>query len=260
MFAASPCLPERGSAILGPVRNRNAGFVAGLCSLVLVTLAAWWWARSGAPIRVSIVEPPARDEVPAAAGGAPRSSAAAASRPPAVSSAPSPTAGAWPSSPDESRVALIRSDAIELVDARGAAPSVRIPPYGAEAPEEMGDGTYMGVRVLARRPAPVLSAARTAARSRARPGVARRGRTIPIDGGGFQDSFVGDFVLDRAGTRIYALDQFNYRLVTIDCRQRDGAAVGARRAQSRSRSRSRPTAGRRGSPTSACSSTRCCPA
>ena len=44
--------------------------------------------------------------------------------------------------------------------------------------------------------------------------------SIPIDGDGFEDSFVGDFVLDASGTRLYVLDQFNYRLVTVDVARR----------------------------------------
>jgi len=48
--------------------------------------------------------------------------------------------------PDESRLALIRSDAIELVALRGAESNVRIPPHGVKPSEEMGEGTYMGWR------------------------------------------------------------------------------------------------------------------
>jgi len=52
------------------VRIRNAGFVAGLCGLALVALGSWWWTRSAAPIRVSIIESPGRHGVPAAADSA----------------------------------------------------------------------------------------------------------------------------------------------------------------------------------------------
>jgi YVTN family beta-propeller protein len=39
---------------------------------------------------------------------------------------------------------------------------------------------------------------------------------IPVDGNGFADSFLGDFVISRDGRRLYAVDQHNYRMVTVD--------------------------------------------
>src|SRR5262249_17046602 len=40
--------------------------------------------------------------------------------------------------------------------------------------------------------------------------------SIDINGDGFEDSFVGDFVVSRDGKRLFAVDQFNYRMVVID--------------------------------------------
>src|SRR5262249_5170285 len=40
--------------------------------------------------------------------------------------------------------------------------------------------------------------------------------SIDINGDGYVDSFLGDFVLSRDGKRMFAVDQFNYRLVVVD--------------------------------------------
>jgi DNA-binding beta-propeller fold protein YncE len=40
--------------------------------------------------------------------------------------------------------------------------------------------------------------------------------TIDLNGQGFSDSFVGDFVLSEDGRMLYAVDQFNYRMVAAD--------------------------------------------
>jgi YVTN family beta-propeller protein len=39
---------------------------------------------------------------------------------------------------------------------------------------------------------------------------------VPFDGQEYRDSYVGDLTLSRDGSRLYALDQANFRLVTID--------------------------------------------
>ena len=198
------------------MRIRKAGFVAGFCSLVFVTLAASWWARSGAPIRVSVVESPARDEVPAAAGD--RATLISGRRVTPAGRVVLTQSYSWGMAvaPDESRLALIRSDAIELVTLASGAPIVRIPPLGVKPSEELGEGTYMGVAFSADGRRLYVGSANSGEIKEVDLASLRVARTFPIDGGGFQDSFAGDFVLDPAGTRIYALDQFNNRLVTID--------------------------------------------
>ena len=40
--------------------------------------------------------------------------------------------------------------------------------------------------------------------------------SIDINGNGYADSFVGDFVVSRDGKRLFAVDQFNFRMVEID--------------------------------------------
>jgi DNA-binding beta-propeller fold protein YncE len=44
--------------------------------------------------------------------------------------------------------------------------------------------------------------------------------TIDINGTGFADSFIGDFVLSPDGRMLYAVDQFNYRLVSVDLKRK----------------------------------------
>jgi YVTN family beta-propeller protein len=198
------------------VRIRNAGFVAGLCGLAVVALAAWWGPRVAAPVRASLGEPPGRDARPAAAGD--RATLISGRRVTPAGRVVRTQSYSWGMavSPDQSRVALIRSGAIELVALRGAGANVRIPPYGVKPSEEMGQGTYMGVAFSSDGRRLYVGSANSGQIKEVDLASLRVARTFSIDGGGFQDSFVGDFVLDPAGTRIYALDQFNNRLVTID--------------------------------------------
>jgi len=198
------------------VRIRKLGFVAGLCGLALVVLGSWWWTRSAAPVRATLVESPGWSAVPAAA----RTSATLISgrRVTPAGRVVLTQSYSWGMAvaPDESRLALIRSDAIELVTLRGGAPSLRIPPYGVKPSADMGDGTYMGVAFSSDGKRLYAGSANSGEIKAVDLATHRVARTFSIDGGGFQDSFAGDFVLNSSGTRIYALDQFNNRLVTID--------------------------------------------
>ncbi|MGE5199798.1 MAG: YncE family protein, partial [Rhodospirillaceae bacterium] len=198
------------------MRIRKSGFVAGLCGLALVALGAWWWARSTAPVRATLVEAPGWNAVPAAAGD--RATLISGRRVTPAGRVVRTQSYSWGMAvaPDESRLALIRSDAIELVPLRGADSIVRLPPYGVKPPEEMGEGTYMGVAFSADGERLYVGSANSGEIKEIGLASGRVVRTFSIDGGGFQDSFVGDFVLDPAGTRIYALDQFNHRWVAID--------------------------------------------
>jgi YVTN family beta-propeller protein len=118
--------------------------------------------------------------------------------------------------PDEKRVALLREDGIELTQLAEPFQSTRIPPYGTKAAKELGTGSYMGV-------------AFSPDGSRLYYGSANDGviktldiasntvvSSIDINGGGYTDSFVGDFVVSRDGKTLFAVDQFNYRMVVID--------------------------------------------
>ena len=95
------------------MRIRRAGFVAGLCGLALAVLVIAWWTRSTAPVRVSLVESPGRDEVPGAAGD--RATLISGRRVSPAGRVVRTQSYSWGMAvaPDQSRVALIRSDAIE---------------------------------------------------------------------------------------------------------------------------------------------------
>ncbi len=199
--------------------------------LVAAAAAAWWWTRPLPAVRASLLEPPVRDAAPAITGDTAILISGRRVTPAGRVIRTQSYSWGMAVSPDESRVALVRSGAIELIDLRDPSLSVRIPPYGATPPKELGDGTYMGVafspdgRHLYFGSAntgelKVLDLAASTGLSASSNDLARRIVTIPVDGGGFRDSYLGDFVLDPSGTRIHALDQFNYRLVTIDATTR----------------------------------------
>jgi YVTN family beta-propeller protein len=123
-------------------------------------------------------------------------------------------------SPDGSRAAVVNKDAFELLDLREPYAVRRVPALGAAPTRELGTGSYMGcafspdgrlffygsanegrIIVLSVASATVIAA-------------------IDINGGGFEDSFAGDLAISRDGRRLFVVDQFNYRLVTIDVEQR----------------------------------------
>ena len=183
---------------------------------MLAALVIVWWTRAAAPIRVSLVESPGWDAVPAAAGDSATLISGRRVTPAGRVVRTQSYSWGMAVAPDESRVALIRSNAIELVPLRGGASSVRIPPHGVKPSEEMGEGTYMGVAFSANGRHLYVGSANSGEIKEVDLASLRVARTFSVDGGGFRDSFVGDFLLNPAGTQIYAVDQFNNRLVTID--------------------------------------------
>jgi YVTN family beta-propeller protein len=95
-----------------------------------------------------------------------------------------------------------------------------VPEAGTEPPGALGAGSYMG-------------GAFSPDGTRFYYGSADEGRiivldvatstavgTIELDTGGFEDSFAGDLALSRDGRRLFVVDQFNYRLVTVDVESR----------------------------------------
>ena len=126
-------------------------------------------------------------------------------------------------SPDGSRAAVLHQNAFELVDLREPYAVRRVPPHDTETPgtrNPLGTGSYMGC-------------AFSPDGKRFYYGSANEGRiivldvatvsvaaTIDLDGGGFEDSFPGDLALSRDGRRLFVVDQFNYRLVTVDVESR----------------------------------------
>ena len=119
-------------------------------------------------------------------------------------------------SPDGSHAAVLHKDAFEIVDLREPYTVRRVPEAGADVPDRRGTGSYMGC-------------AFSPDGKRFYYGSANEGRivvldvattnvvgTIELNTGGFEDSFAGDLTVSRDGRRLFVVDQFNYRLVTVD--------------------------------------------
>ena len=131
-------------------------------------------------------------------------------------------------SPDQSRAALLRADAIEVVDLAPPHAIRRYPPRGTKD-ASYGSGTYMGVTFSPDGRSLYYSNANEGQILRLDLGTGLVTPVVDIDDDTVTDSFVGDFVLTRDGTTIVAVDQANFRLVTIDVaagRVRQSVRVG----------------------------------
>jgi YVTN family beta-propeller protein len=118
--------------------------------------------------------------------------------------------------PDETRVALVGTSAIEFVDPSGAQPPVRLPPHGEEAPQAFGSGGYMGCAFSPDGRLLYFGSADTGEIKALDVATRQVVATIALDGNGFEDSFAGELAVNEAGTELYVLDQFNYRLAIVD--------------------------------------------
>jgi DNA-binding beta-propeller fold protein YncE len=122
-------------------------------------------------------------------------------------------------SPDESRAVLVNPSAFQLVDLREPFLTARIPPHGTEGSPDLGSGSYMGCTFS--RDGRLLYYG-SADAGQIKVFDLASGRvidTIHLNSGTYADSFVGDFVLSADGSRLYAVDQFNYRLVVFDLKR-----------------------------------------
>ncbi len=121
---------------------------------------------------------------------------------------------------DESKAVLVNNDSVSTV-ALGGEPMVkRFPPYGAKPSKKTGRGPYMGCAFSPDGRLIYYTSADEGSIKIADAGSGRVNATVDLNGGGYADSFVGDFVLSADGHRLYAVDQFNYRMVTIDIPRR----------------------------------------
>ena len=177
----------------------------GLCLVML----------RGGVARRTILEPPGRTQQASITAPRPRWSTGVASRPPAPCVHTQSYSWGLAISPDQSRAALLRADAIEVVDLVAPYAIRRYPPRGTKVPA-FGTGTYMGITFAPDGRSLFFGNANEGQILRLDLGSGSIVATIDIDGDGFEDSFVGDFVLTRDGRTIVAVDQFNFRLVTVD--------------------------------------------
>lgn len=195
--------------------NRSAA-AASLAAAALCAAGAWGVSARLAPVRASWLQPPGRASVPAITGD--RAVLISGRRVTPAGHVLRTQSYSWGMavSPDESRVALIRSDAIEIIDVQSLTPSVRIPPYGSERPDELGAGTYMGCAFSPDGRLLYVGSADTGDIKVIDIASQRVVSSLSIEGDGYRDSFAGDFVLSANGGTLYVLDQFNYRLVVLD--------------------------------------------
>jgi YVTN family beta-propeller protein len=131
-------------------------------------------------------------------------------------------------SPDGSRAAVLNKDAFELVDLREPYAVRRVPPL-----EPRTRNPEPGTRNAEPRTSSYMGCAFSPDGARFYYGSANEGRivvldvatttvagTIDLNTGGLGDSFPGDLTLSRDGRRLFVVDQFNYRLVTVDLESR----------------------------------------
>ncbi len=119
-------------------------------------------------------------------------------------------------SPDGATAVLVNRDAIQIVPLAGDRQMQRVPDWGEDPEDTIGAGTYMGVAFS--------PDGRRLYFGSADDGLVRQmdletgaiETVVDLNQGGFADSFVGDFAVSADGLRLYALDQFNFRLVTVD--------------------------------------------
>jgi DNA-binding beta-propeller fold protein YncE len=127
-------------------------------------------------------------------------------------------------SPDESRMALLREDRLELVDlhepfAISSHPKVNPRVARAELQKEFGTGSYMGVAFAPDGRRVYFGSANQGQIKALDLATGQVVSSIDINGDGYADSLIGDFVLSRDGKTLYGVDQFNYRMVVVDLEQ-----------------------------------------
>jgi DNA-binding beta-propeller fold protein YncE len=185
--------------------------------LVLLIVAAGLWLLQPrmAPARRTLLEPPGRTQQASIRGDAATLVNGRRVTPVGIVLRTQSYTWGLALSPDQSRAALLRADAIEVVDLAPPHASRRYPPRGTRDPS-FGTGTYMGIAFAPDGRSLYYGNANEGQILRLDLASGTVTATLDIDGNGVEDSFVGDFVLTRDGRTIVAVDQFNFRLVTVD--------------------------------------------
>ncbi len=119
-------------------------------------------------------------------------------------------------SADESTALLVNRNAVEILTLTNSISSRRIPAYGEEPSDKEGTGTYMGCALSPDGKLLYYGSANEGVIKIVDFKTCAVLDSISINGKGFADSFIGDFVLSADGKKLYAIDQFNYRMVTVD--------------------------------------------
>ncbi len=165
---------------------------------------------------VTVLEPPGRDEIPHIDGST--ATLVNGRRVTPAGQVILTQSYNWGMAVDSSgtRVALVSPGAIEVVTL-GSTPSIRrYPPDGEKPPASAGTGTYMGCAFSTDGRRLYYGSANEGQVKALDLETGTVSRSININGGGYEDSFLGDFVLDPPGRRLIGVDQHNYRLVQVD--------------------------------------------
>jgi DNA-binding beta-propeller fold protein YncE len=117
---------------------------------------------------------------------------------------------------DGRRAALVHENAIEIVDLDAPFAVRRIPPYGSDEQPELGQGGYMGGAFSPDGTRLYYGSADEGTILELDIASGRITRRIALDDAAHHDSFAGDFTLSADGRQLLAVDQFNYRLASID--------------------------------------------
>jgi YVTN family beta-propeller protein len=123
-------------------------------------------------------------------------------------------------SPDGRYALAVHDRVLTVIDTREPAAAMRYPSYDGKLPSPFGDGAFMGVQVTPDNRLAYLSGGNAGTIVVFDMGRRRRTGEISLngsfDGRRYEDSFVGDIVLSKDGTRLFVLDQSNYRFVIVD--------------------------------------------
>ncbi len=119
-------------------------------------------------------------------------------------------------SPDETQAALISQGAIQFLSLNPLRVLDRVAPFANPLKQRSDDGMYMGVSFSPDGSKLYVSSANRGSIVILDTKTRQPTGTISINGDGFDDSFLGDFSVRSDGRLLYACDQFNYRLVTVD--------------------------------------------
>jgi DNA-binding beta-propeller fold protein YncE len=196
-YAADPVQQPRGDAhVLGEARPGS--IAAGLAQTI------------------TVLEPPGKDLRPAVGPGRPVLISGRFLTPAGRTALTQSYSWGMAISADESTAVLLSRGAFQVIST--AEPKVvdRFPAFGETAPKWLQDGTYMGCAFSPDSQKLYLGSANhgeiVVYDLKTRADVDR----ININGDGYQDSFLGDFLLSADGRLLYGVDQFNYRMVVVD--------------------------------------------
>ncbi len=117
---------------------------------------------------------------------------------------------------DQSTGALVSRDTIELVELNPPKVVRQIRPFANPMKRSSDDGMYMGCEFSPDGSKLYVGSANRGQIAQIDVASGQLERSIDLDGGGYADSFIGDFAITSDGRKLLACDQHNYRLVSVD--------------------------------------------